>query len=77
MRQVEDHVCRALTSLVPTISMFLSSLFQEHVSNFGINVLLFQNATITEQNIRVNILELGDLTKPKDLIMCKTILNIV
>ena len=62
---------------VPTICVLFSTLFQEHVSNFAINVLLLQNATITEQNMRVNILEAGGLTKPKKLIMYKTILNIV
>jgi hypothetical protein len=36
-----------------------------------------QNATITEQNMRVNILEAGGLTKPEKLIMYKTILKSV
>ena len=47
--------------------MLLSSLFQERVSNFAINVLLLQNATITEQNMRVNILESSGLAKPEEL----------
>ena len=47
------------------------------VSNFAINVLLLENATITEQHMRVNILEAGVLTKPEKLIMYKGILNLV
>ena len=64
-----------LTRRVPTICVLLSSFFQECVSNFEINELLLQNATITEQNMRVSILETGGLTKPENLIMYKTILN--
>ena len=75
MRQVEDHVCPDLTRCVPTICVFLSSFFQERVSNFAINVLMLQNAMITEQNVRVNILESGGLAKPEKMIMYKTILN--
>ena len=51
--------------------MVLSSFFQKRVSNFAIKVLLL-DATITEQNMRVNILEVGDLTKPEKLIMYKS-----
>jgi hypothetical protein len=54
--------------------VLLSSLFQEHVSNFAINVLLCENATITEQNVDIHILESGGLTK---LIMYEAILNSV
>jgi hypothetical protein len=43
MRQVEDYVRPCLTSRVPTICMFLSSLFQERISNFAAYMLL-QNA---------------------------------
>ena len=32
-------------------------------------MLLLQNATITEQNMRVSILETSVLSKPEDLIM--------
>ena len=77
MRQVEDHVRPGLTRRVATICVLLSSFFQECVSNFAINVLLLQNTTITKQNMRVNILEAGGLTKPEKLIMYKTILNSV
>ena len=77
MSQVEDHVQPNLTRRVPTICMLISSFFQECVSNFVINVLLLQNTTITDQNMRVNIFQTGDLTKPQKLIMYKTILNSV
>jgi hypothetical protein len=51
IRQVEDLVRPDLTRLVPTICVWLSSFFQECVINFSINVLLLQNATITEENL--------------------------
>jgi hypothetical protein len=38
---------------------------------------LFQNTTITENNLGVNILESSGLTKPEDLILYKSVLNIV
>ena len=50
---------------------------QERVSNFAIIVLLLQNATITEQNVAINILESGGLAKPEELIMDKAVLNSV
>ena len=74
MRQVEDHVCPGITRRVPTICVLLSTPFQERVSNFAINVLLCENATITEQNVDIHILESGGLTK---LIMYEAILNSV
>ena len=77
MRQVEDHVRPGLTRRVPTIFVLLSSPFQERVSNFAINVLLLQNATITEQNVANKILESGGLAKPEELIMDKAVLNSV
>ena len=77
MRQVEDHVCPGLTRRVPTICVLLSTLFQERVSNFAINVLLLQNASITEQNLGIKILESGGLAKPEELIIRKAILNSV
>jgi hypothetical protein len=40
-------------------------------------VLLLQNATITEQDMGVNILESGGLAKPEELIMYKAVLNSV
>jgi hypothetical protein len=55
--------------------MLLSSLFQELVGNFAINVLLLQNASITEQNVAIKILESGALAKPEELIVDKAILN--
>jgi hypothetical protein len=72
-------VCPALTRRVPTICVFRSTLFQDRVSNFSINMLLLENATITEQNmtLRVNIMESSDLSKPEELIMYKSVLNSV
>jgi len=55
--------------------MLLSSLFQERVSNFEINVLLLQKASITEQNMGTKILETGGLANPEELIVDKAILN--
>jgi len=77
MPQVEDHVRPGLTRRIPTICVLLSTLFQERVSNFAINVLLLQNATITEQNVAINILESGSLAKAEELIVYKAILNSV
>jgi hypothetical protein len=42
----------------------LSSLFQERVGKFVMNMLLLQNASITEQNGAINILYSGGLAKP-------------
>ena len=52
-----------------------SSPFQEGVRYFAMNMLLFQRPSITDQNMRVNILEVGVLTKPEELIMNEVILN--
>jgi hypothetical protein len=71
MRQVEDYVCPGLASCVPTICVLLSTLFQERVSNFAMDMLLLQKAGITEQNARVSILESRGLAKPEELIMDK------
>jgi hypothetical protein len=57
--------------------MLLSSLVQERVSNFAINVLLLQKASITEQNMGTKILEAGGLANPEELIMNETILDII
>ena len=75
MRQVEDHVCPGLNRRVPTICVLLSSLFQERVSNFAINMLLLQGASINEQNVAINILQSGGLAKPEKQIVDKAILN--
>jgi hypothetical protein len=69
MREMEDHVCPGLAMRVPTICVLLSTLCQERVSNFSVYMLLLQNTTITEQNVRVNILESDDLAEPKERIM--------
>jgi hypothetical protein len=63
---VEDHVCPGLARRVPTICVLLSTLFQERISNFAVYMLLLQNATITEQNMRVSILESSGLAKPEE-----------
>jgi hypothetical protein len=38
---------------------------------------LFQNTTITENNLEVNTLESSGLTKPEDLLLYKSVLNVV
>jgi hypothetical protein len=77
MRQVKDHVCPGLARHVPTICALLGALFQERVSNFTVYMLLLQNATITEKNMSINILESSGLAKPQELIVNKAILNSV
>ncbi len=74
---MEDHVCPGLPSRVPTICVFLSTLFQENVRNFAINMLLMENVTITESNVRVSILQSSGLANPEELIMNKAVLNSV
>ena len=76
MRQVEDHVCPGLARRVPTICVLFSTLFQER-GNLAVHMLLLQNATITDQNMRVCILEVSGLAKPEELIMNKAVLNSV
>ena len=77
MRQVEAHVCPGLVKRIQTICVLLSTPFQEDVNNFVINILLPQDTTITEQNMRVSILELSGLAKPQELITNKAVLNSV
>ena len=77
MRQVKDHVCPGLARRVPTICVLLSALFQERVSYFTVNMLLLQDATITEQDMRIDILESSGLAKPEKLIVDKAVLNSV
>jgi hypothetical protein len=57
------------------ICVLFSTPSQECVSNFAVYMLMFQNTTITKQNMRFSILESNDLEKPEDLIMKKTVLN--
>jgi hypothetical protein len=38
-------------------------------------MLMFQDPTITEQNMRIDILESSVLTKPEELIVDKAVLN--
>jgi hypothetical protein len=77
MRQMKDHVCPGLARGVPTICVLLSALVQERVSYFTVCMPLLQNATITEQNMRVSILESSGLAKPEKRIMNKAVLNSV
>ncbi len=46
-------------------------------SNFAIYILLLQNTTIMDQNVRVSILESSVLTNPEEMIMNITVLNYV
>jgi hypothetical protein len=64
MPQVEDHVRPGLTRRIPTICVLLSTLFQERVSNFAVYMLLQQDATITEQDMNIGVLESSSLAKP-------------
>jgi hypothetical protein len=64
MRQVEDHVFPGLATRVPTISVLLSTPFQERVSNFAVYILLLQDATIMEQDMRIGVLESSNLANP-------------
>ncbi len=75
MQQVKDHVCPGLARRVATVCVLLGVLFQECVSYFTVYMLLLQYATITEQNMRINILESSGLGKPEELIVDKAILN--
>jgi hypothetical protein len=55
----------------------IGSLLQERVSYFAIKMLLLQRASITEQNMRVNILETVDLAKPEELIVTLIINEVI
>jgi hypothetical protein len=65
MWQVEDHVFPGLATRVPTICVFLSAPFQERVSYVTVYMLLLQDATITEQNMKIGILQLSTMAKPE------------
>ena len=45
------------------------------VSYFKVYMLLLQDATITEQDMRIDILESSNLAKPEELIVVKSVLN--
>ena len=75
MRQVKDHVYPGLARRVPAVSVLLGAPFQERVSNFTVYMLLLQNATIIEHNMRINKLQSGGLAKSKQLKMNKSILK--
>jgi hypothetical protein len=53
--------------------LLFSTPFQEDVNNFVINILLPQDTTITEQNMRVSILESSGLEKPEEVIILSLI----
>jgi hypothetical protein len=75
MRQVKDHVRPGFPRRVSTISVLLGAFFQERVSIFTVYMMLLQYATITEQNMRINILESSGLAKPEELEVDNAILN--
>ena len=77
MRQVKDHICPGHARRVPTICLLLGAPFHERVSYFAVYMLLLQYATITKQNMRLNMLESSGLSKSEELIMYKAILNSV
>ncbi len=75
MRQVKAHACPSLARRVPTASVLLVALFQERVSNFTVYMLLLQNTTIIQHNMRIKKLESGGLAKSENLVVQKAILN--
>jgi hypothetical protein len=75
MRQVKDHVCTGLARRVQGVRVLIGALFQKRVSNFTVYMLLLQNTTIIEHNMRINILESGGLAKSEKLVTNKAILN--
>ena len=75
MRHVKDHVCPGLARRIPTVCMLLIAPFQERVSYLTVYMLLLQDATISEQDMRINVLEASSLAKPSQLIVYKAVLN--
>jgi hypothetical protein len=57
--------------------MLLSALFQERVSYITVYMLLLQNTTISEQDMRIGVLESSSLAKPNQLVVDKAVLNSV
>ncbi len=72
---MEDHVCPGLARRIPTVCILLSALFQERVSYFTVYMLLLQDATISEQDMRIGVLESSSLAKPNQLVVDKAVLN--
>jgi hypothetical protein len=68
-------VCPGLARRIPTVCMLLGALFQERVSYFTVYMLLLQDATISEKDMRIGIFESSSLAKPNKLIMDKAVLN--
>ncbi len=57
--------------------MILSTLFQEHVSYFTVYMMMLQDATISEQEMRIGVLESSILEKPKQLVVDEVVLTII
>jgi hypothetical protein len=55
--------------------MLLSAFFQERVSYFTVYMLLLQDATISEQDMGISVLEASSLTESEKLIMDEAVLN--
>ena len=55
--------------------MLLSALFQECVSYVTVYMLLLQDTTIDEQDMRIGVLESNSLAKSNQLVVYKTVLN--
>jgi hypothetical protein len=55
--------------------MLFCALFQERVSYFTLYILLLQDATINEQDMRIGVLESSSLAKPNILVVDKVVLN--
>jgi hypothetical protein len=55
--------------------MLLSALFQKRVSYFTVDMLLLQDTTISEQDMRIGVLESSSLAKLNQLVMDKAVLN--
>jgi len=68
-------VCPDLLRNVSTVFLFLSALFQERVRYSTVYMLLLQNATISEEDIRIGVLESSSLAKLNHLVMDKAVLN--
>jgi hypothetical protein len=68
-------VCPGLARRIPTVCMLLSAFFQERVSYFTVYMLLLQDATISEQDMGISVLEASSLTESEKLIMDKAVLN--
>jgi hypothetical protein len=55
--------------------MWFIAPFQERVSYFTVYMLLLQDATISEQDMQIGVLESSSPAKPNQLVMYKAVLN--